>query len=84
MNQKLTLKLNGRTIQKAKAAAKKRGQSLSKMVENYFESVTANYPSVREKEISPRVRALSGIVKVPKNFDPEKEYTDYLLKKYLH
>ena len=33
-------------------------------------------------EITPLVESLSGVVKLPKDFDYKKEYTDYLTEKY--
>jgi hypothetical protein len=75
MESKLTLKLSKKTIDKGKRLARKRGTSISRMVESYLERLT----QVEEEEISPLVKSLSGVV-------PEKSvkgnYADYLEKKY--
>lgn len=33
-------------------------------------------------EISPLVKSLSGVIEPDADFDPQKEYADYLAKKY--
>lgn len=81
MDVKLTLKLDKRTIEKAKRYAKKHDQSLSVLVEEYF-----NLISEKEKtsklEISPNVMELSGIIKLSKNYDTKTEYGKYIEEKY--
>jgi hypothetical protein len=81
-DEKLTLKLDGGVIARAKALAKKRGTSVSRMVEEYFSEISPAAPSAREGSSHPIVDSLAGIVKVPANFDWKKERTKYLLKKY--
>ncbi len=81
MPTKLTLSLNDRIIASAKAYAKKNRTSLSALVENYFRFLTEKKTKAT-KPVSPLVRELSGIIKLPENFDPEKEYTDYLTRKH--
>jgi hypothetical protein len=81
MNTKLTLKLNKGAIERAKRYARKNKQSLSALVENYF-----NLISEEEKaqgiEISPTVKELSGIVNLGKDFDSRKDYRKYIMEKY--
>lgn len=81
MNTKLTLKLNKRSIEQAKKYAEKRKQSLSVMVENYF-----NIISEKENgggiEVSPNVLELSGIIKLPADFDTKEIYGKHLEEKY--
>ncbi|MGD9928418.1 MAG: DUF6364 family protein [Mangrovibacterium sp.] len=79
MDTKLTLKINKRTIEKAKAYAKKRETSLSQMIENYLQALT-NQQEEKE-EISPLVESLSGVIKLPGS-DDRKDYTNYLSDKY--
>ncbi|HTC20166.1 MAG TPA: DUF6364 family protein [bacterium] len=81
MDTKLTLKLDAETIQKVKIYAKKNHQSLSGLVESYFENLTHE---VREKAApySPIVRQLKGKVKLDKAFDTKEDYAGYLGKKY--
>lgn len=80
MTTKLTLKLNKRTIDKAKKLALIRNTSVSKMVENYLELIS------KEKnetiKITPIVKSIAGVIKLPKNYDYKKDYSDYLEKKY--
>jgi len=80
METKLTLKLETSVIKRAKGYAKKRKTSLSKLVENYLESVSS--PSKDEIKITPIVKSLSGIIKLPADFDYKKEYGAHLWKKY--
>ncbi len=81
MDSKLTLKLNQTVIEKAKEYAKNRKTSLSRLIENYLQNITEN-TSKKKPEITPVVKSLSGIIKLPKNYDAKKEYTDFLTKKY--
>lgn len=82
MNTKLTLTLEKEVIDGAKKYAKEKGQSLSEMVENYFKFVTVSRQKVKEKQLSPRVRKLRGIIKTTDNFDYKQILTEELSKKY--
>lgn len=80
MNTKLTLTIDKSVIEDAKTYAKEHGKSLSQIIENYLKSL----PMEREKqEISPNVRKLTGVIKLPKDFDYKKELSDALAEKYL-
>jgi hypothetical protein len=81
MDTKLTIKLDEDVITRAKRYAQHRRTSLSKMIESFLDSVTKNEPD--DIEITPLVKSLSGVIKVPEDFDYKKERTDYLIKKYL-
>jgi ribosomal protein S17E len=81
MDTKLTLKLNQSVIEKAKFYAKARKTSVSKLIENYLQNITEN-SSNNKQDITPLVKSLSGIIKLPKNYDSKKEYADFLTKKY--
>jgi hypothetical protein len=80
MDTKLTIKLNNDVIARAKSYAQSRRTSLSKMIESFLDSVTKNEPD--DIEITPLVKSLSGVIKVPEDFDYKRERTDYLVKKY--
>jgi hypothetical protein len=80
METKLTLRLDNKVIVRAKDYAQNHNISLSKMVESYLDSVTKK--ETGEIEITPFVESLSGVVKLPKDFDYKKEYSDYLSEKY--
>lgn len=79
MDKKLTLKLKKDIIDKAKIYARKRQQSLSELVENYFRHIT-EYD--KEEPLTPLVRELIGVIKVKSDCEVEKNYTDYLIEKY--
>ena len=79
MKKNLTLSLDASLIAKGKLYAKKHETSLSKLVEAYLIRLTANSEI---EEISPIVKSLSGVVKLPKNFNEKKEYQKYLESKY--
>ena len=82
MNTKLTLKLNKKTIDRAKKYAFRKKQSLSVMVENYFNMV-ANSEYDEEIEISPNVMELAGIIQLPNATDAKENYHKHLEEKYL-
>ncbi|MDP3580341.1 MAG: DUF6364 family protein [Ignavibacteria bacterium] len=81
MNTKLTLKLNKKAIDRAKKYAQKNKQSLSIMVEKYF-NLISDKESITEIEISPNVRELSGIIKLSKNISLKEVYRNHIEAKY--
>lgn len=80
MDTKLTLKLEHEVIKKAKKYARSRKTSLSKLVKNYLQNITEEPKET--KKITPLVKSLSGIIKLPKDFDHKKGYADHLVEKY--
>jgi hypothetical protein len=82
MKTTLTFTIEKEVIEIAKVYAKENGLSLSEMVENYFKFLTAKHPKIKEKQLSPKVRKLRGIIKVDDNFDYKKILTEGLSKKY--
>jgi len=80
MDNKLTLSLDSKVIERAKRYAKKENKSLSRMVEEYFIKITSGKSS--KEDISPLVKKLSGVISLPVNFDAKKGYSDHLSKKY--
>ncbi|MCC6370475.1 MAG: hypothetical protein IT236_05655 [Bacteroidia bacterium] len=81
MTTKLTLTVEKTIIEKAKSYAKRTGRSLSDIIEKYLESITNDEKD--DNELSPKLRKIVGVVKLPKNFDEEKELRTYLEKKHL-
>ena len=81
METKLTLKLKKNIIDRAKKYANDRDTSLSKLIENYLEAITS--PSTRNDNISPLVKSISGVIKLPEDFNHKDAYHQYLNKKYL-
>lgn len=79
MNTKLTLNLNRDTIEEAKSYAKKNRVSLSRLIENYLNSITKS-PD-KKRTVSPLVESLTGVIP-DRNIDERKEYRDFLSKKY--
>jgi len=83
IDEKLTLKLKRESIGRAKAAAKQRGTSLSRMVEEYFDLIAPPAPSAKDGSSHPIVDSLAGIIKnLPADFDWKKDKQERLLKKY--
>jgi len=80
MDKKLTLSLNESVIENAKLYAKENKISLSKLIEHYLQSIAEN--RTRDVEITPLVKSLSGVIKLPTNFNIRDEYTNYLIEKY--
>jgi formiminotetrahydrofolate cyclodeaminase len=81
MTSKLTLTIEKSIIDKAKSYAKQTGRSLSELIENYLESITGEIDHV--DELSPKLKKIVGAVKLPENFDEEKELRTYLENKHL-
>ncbi len=81
MNTKLTLKLDQEIIEKAKHYASERKLSLSRIIENYLNSLTSDQTN-NDIEISPFVKSLSSGINIPADYDYKKERADYLDQKY--
>lgn len=78
MQTKLTLRMDEELVEKAKSEAHRRGKSLSQMVGDYFNALSANEES---GELYPPVtKSLLGIVK-DQNLD-ELAYKNHLLEKH--
>ncbi|WP_339755501.1 DUF6364 family protein [Algoriphagus aquimarinus] len=81
MDTKLTLKLDQVVIEKAKIYASEKKLSLSRLIENYLNSLTSDQPT-DDLEISPFVKSLSSGVKIPVDYDYKKDRSDYLDQKH--
>lgn len=81
MTTKLTLTLDDKVIQRAKRYAKKKGRSVSELVESYFKSIT-ELDKDQPDELTPSVKSLMGSFKAPKNFDYKKILRDEKQRKY--
>lgn len=82
MDTKLTLVLDKQIIDRAKSYAAAKKTSLSKLIESYLASVTAEEKA--KEDISPLVKSLSGVIAVPDEMDYKDEYANHLAKKYLN
>jgi len=83
MDSKLTLKLNESVIERAKKYASNKKLSLSRLIENYLDSLTREQND--DFEISPFVRSISSGKSIPNDIEYKKikeDYTEYLDKKY--
>lgn len=83
MDTKLILKLNENVIERAKKYASNKNISLSRLIENYLDSLTREQND--DFEISPFVRSISTGKSIPIDTDYKKlrqDYTEYLDKKY--
>jgi len=80
MDAKLTLKLDRDVIEKAKKYASEHHVSLSRMIENYLQSLT----SIKDDDIriSPFVNSLSGSVDIAADYDYRDDYTNHLDQKH--
>lgn len=85
MNTKLTLSLNKDVIEQAKAYAKEKGISLSQMVENFLKSTASGQQEDKndwQKELSPLVKSLSGVIPPLSDKETEDEYLKHIEEKY--
>ena len=78
MNTKLTLNLNSEVIFEAKSYAKNHKVSLSKLIENYLNSLTKD--SKNKSSVSPLVESLTGII--PNDYDERESYRNFIDEKY--
>ena len=81
MDTKLTLKLDQEIIEKAKHYASEKKLSLSRIVENYLNSLTSDKTN-NDIQISPFVKSLSSGISIPADYDYKKDRADYLEQKY--
>ena len=81
MTTKLTLTVEESTIRKAKLYAKHTGRSLSELIENYRETLTEE--KVNKNDLSPKLKKIVGIVKLPDDFDEKAELNAYFENKHL-
>ena len=82
MNTKLTLTLDKQVIARAKKYAGRKGQSLSKIVENYLKALSSGGDEPRI-ELTPIVKSLRGSFKAEPDMDYKEELKKGLSEKYL-
>lgn len=81
MTTKLTLRLDKASIQRAKRAARTRGISLSRMVEDYFKSVAGQ--EERGIKESPVLSEITGVLMGKDSAEKLRaSYKKHLAKKY--
>ena len=70
--------MEDQVIDSAKEYARKKGESLSNIVENYLKSITAQEdPNL---VISSRVRKMMGVIKLPEDYDYKKELGNAIIQ----
>ena len=77
MNTKLTLNLDKEIINEAKIYAKSHSVSLSKLIENYLNSLTQK--SKEKSSVSALVETLTEII--PNDYEERDDYRNYIDKK---
>ena len=80
MATKLTLSIDSKVIESAKKYSKKKGTSLSKLIEDYLVKITRLGKSNSARSIK-EIRGIAG--QVPDDFDYRKLKEDYFLEKHL-
>lgn len=80
MTTKLTLTMDETVIISAKKYAALKGKSLSKMVENYFKSMSSSIEN--ELPFSPKVSNLMGSIQLPDSFDYKSALSKSIRNKY--
>jgi hypothetical protein len=80
MTTKLTLTVEKSIIERAKSYAKSTGRSLSEIIETYLATITDE--SV-DNEMSPKLKKIVGVIKLPKDFNEKEELRKSLEDKYL-
>lgn len=83
MDTKLTLTIEKNVIDKAKDYARKKGRSLSDLIENYLKLIISSKEKENAEEITPLVKSMMGSFKVPKDFEYKKALAEELNNKYL-
>ena len=76
MDAKLTLKLKESVIERAKRYASDRKTSLSRLIENYLDSLTSD--STADFEISPFVKSIATGKSVPLDVEKKNNNDDYI------
>lgn len=84
MNKKLTLLLDETIINQAKDYAKKQNQTLSGMVEKYFTFITTKNPKKAVINAFHELEKLTGIIKIPNNFDIKEDYRQHRSSRVLN
>ena len=80
MTAKLTLSINERIIEKAKRISRKRGKSISKMVEEYLDSITEK-DEKKESAVDKARKIMKGKI-TASQLDWKKVKEERISKKY--
>jgi formiminotetrahydrofolate cyclodeaminase len=80
MKTQFTISINKAILERAKVYAKDTRRSLSEIIENYLDNITQE---TSPTELSPKLKSIVGVVKLPKDFDEKKELRFILEKKHI-
>ncbi len=80
MDAKLILKMNSEIIERAKGYARETNTSLSKLIENYLASITAD--KSKSRKVNSVIKSLTGLITLDNKKDYKKAYANYLTEKY--
>jgi hypothetical protein len=72
--------MNSTLVNNVRRIARKKKVTLARLVEAYLKQIIRK--SAEEPTISPLVKSMSGVMKLPKDFAHKKAYTGYVSKKY--
>jgi len=79
MTKKLTLSVNEKTIEKAKRISRKRGKSISKMIEEYLDSI--NEKEMRKETAVDRINKIMDKyrdkIEIPENTNYKKQIKEW-------
>lgn len=81
MTTKLTLTVEESVIKRAKSYARHTGRSLSELIEKYLDTLTKEYSD--KEPLSSKLKSITGVVKLPVDFDEKKELHAYFESKHL-
>jgi hypothetical protein len=77
---KLTLTLEQEVVKTAKIYARKKGRSLSELIENYLKAIISK--KTNSDDLSLRVKRLIGSVNLKEDFDYKKTLEEQIVKRY--
>jgi|694.fasta_scaffold09239_15 hypothetical protein len=77
---KLTLTLEQEVVKPAKIYARKKGRSLSELIENYLKAIISK--KTNSDDLSLRVKRLIGSVNLKEDFDYKKTLEEQIVKRY--
>lgn len=80
MKKRLTLTIDERVVEMAKAYAARTDKTVSKLVETYLDGLACD---AQYGQLSAKLRRIAGAVKLPADFDERVELQAYLDDKHI-
>lgn len=81
---KLTLSIDDKIVKKAKEYSRKTGRSLSKMIENYLQSITSQENKNMDEEVPPFLKKWHGAFKNEDQRDYKEVVAEEIIRKQQH